>query len=196
MNKINSEILNRSLFLLNSRLKIMEASLCEIVVCGGSSLIAMNLAQRETTKDVDIVAMRNENKVLIDPDPLPDDLIKAAETVRQTLNLPESWFNTGPADIFRMGFPAGFEERLILKKFGDNLNVYFISRLDQIHFKLYASVDRGGYHIEDLLALEPTDDELIRAGQWTRTHDVSEGYRQMLKSLLSQLGYVYAAERV
>ena len=79
-------------------------------------------------------------------------LTEAAAVVAKTLNLPEDWLNTGPADLFRMGLPEGFENRLIVRVFGTHLTVHFIGRLDQIHFKLYASVDRGGYHIEDLLA--------------------------------------------
>ncbi len=154
------------------------------------------MARRAATKDVDVVALRNDNKILVDPDPLPEEMVEAANMVRITLNLPEDWFNTGPADLFRMGLPNGFEERLIPKKMGDHLFVHFIGRLDQIHFKLYASVDRGGYHVDDLLALNPTDDELITAGQWTRTHDISEGYHVMLKSMLNQIGFEYAAERV
>lgn len=195
MKEINSELLDKSLFLLNSRLKTTGSSLYELVVCGGSSLIATNLASRATTKDVDIVAMRKD-KILFDPDPLPNELVKAAETVRQTLGLPEDWFNTGPADLFRMGLPAGFEARLISKTYGECLIVHFIGRIDQIHFKLYASVDRGGYHVEDLLALNPLVEELITAGKWTRTHDVSDGYYHMLKSMLMQLGWDNAAERV
>ena len=52
------------------------------------------------------------------------------------------------------------------------LTGHFTGRFDQIHFKLYASVDRGGYHIEDLRALSPSHDELEAAARWAMTHDV------------------------
>lgn len=58
-----------------------------------------------------------------------------------------------------------------------------------LHFKLYAAVDRGGYHITDLLALAPTDEEIRQAAQWTLTHDVSDGFQTMLGLLLKELGY-------
>ena len=54
------------------------------------------------------------------------------------------------------------------------MTVYFIGRLDQIHFKLYAAADqRDGTHLADLRALKPTDEELETAARWAMTHDVS-----------------------
>lgn len=95
-----------------------------------------------------------------------------------------------------MGLPEGLEDRLQTKGFGNSLIVHFIGRLDQIYFKLYASVDRGGYHIDDLLQLSPTENELLEAARWSKTHDVSEGYDMMLRSLLKQLGFDHVAERI
>jgi uncharacterized nucleotidyltransferase DUF6036 len=192
MKNFNIDILYKALSLLENRMKAEGLSPVELVVCGGSALIAAELVSR-TTKDVDIVTMVDEKRNFIDPDPLPEGLIRAAGIVADTLDLPTDWLNTGPADLFRMGLPSGFKERLLRKIIGEYLVVNFISRLDQIYFKLYASVDRGGYHIEDLLALKPTDRELIDAGKWTKTHDVSEGYAMLLKSLLIELGYKNAA---
>jgi hypothetical protein len=67
--------------------------------------------------------------------------------------------------------------------------VYFASRYDQIHFKLYALVDQGpGKHEADLRALSPTEEELLAAARWSTSHDPSEGYAQMLRDVLTQLG--------
>ncbi len=77
-----------------------------------------------------------------------------------------------------------------------HLTVHFINRVDQIHFKLYASADRGGYHIEDLRALDPTPDEIEAAARWAMTHDVSEGFAMVLKDLLRSLGYADSADRL
>jgi len=76
------------------------------------------------------------------------------------------------------------------------LTVHFIDRIDHIFFKLYASVDRGGYHIEDLRALAPTSEDIETAAQWSMTHDVSEGFKKVLKQLLEELGYEDIAEKV
>ncbi len=166
----------------------------ELVVCGGSALIATNLIQR-TTKDVDVLALHGVSG-FIDPDPLPDYLVESALIVANILNLPADWINTGPADLFRMGLPEGFAQRLVERTYGPKLTVLFISRIDQIHFKLYAAVERGGYHIDDLLQLDPTDKEIVTAAKWSQTHVVSEPYTELLKSLLLQLGYEYAASKI
>ena len=157
-------------------------------------MITTKLVSR-TTKDVDILALKDDSG-LFDPDPMPAFLIDAAAVVSNTLNLPEDWLNIGPADLFRMGLPKDFESRLIERSFGTHLTVHFIGRLDQIHFKLYASVDRGGYHIEDLLALNPSNNELLMAAKWTQTHDVSEEHTMLLKDMLTQLGWGNVASKL
>lgn len=62
------------------------------------------------------------------------------------------------------------------------------SRVDQVHFKLYAAVDQAGKHLRDLEALNPTDDELIAAALWTRRHDPSEGFLGPLREALRYFG--------
>jgi hypothetical protein len=75
------------------------------------------------------------------------------------------------------------------RDYGDGLEVLFASRVDQIHLKLYATVDQGaGKHLDDLEALQPTDQELIDAARWSQTHDPSEGYRSVLTSVLAHFG--------
>jgi hypothetical protein len=75
------------------------------------------------------------------------------------------------------------------RTYGYGLEVLFASRLDQVHFKLYATADQGaGKHLADLRALEPTADELLAAARWSRTHDPSEGYRDVLVRVLAHFG--------
>lgn len=187
--------LNAALRLVNERLKLNNAPKVELVVCGGSALIATRLVPR-TTQDVDVVAMMKSDMSLADPEPFPEYLKEAAAITGKTLQLPNDWLNCGPADLFRMGLPHGFKERLTQVIIGDRLTVYYASRIDQIFFKLYAAVDRGGYHITDLLALTPTDDELFQAAKWSMTHDVSEGFKSMLIKLLNELGYEDVAGKI
>ena len=161
-----------ALRLLNGRLKIAGAPTFNLVVCGGTALIATELVQR-ATRDVDIIAMANDEGELIDPAPLPVLLVKAALEVAEDLGLPEDWLNNGPSSgeggIYRLGLPQGFADRLTWKIFGENLTVAFISRIDQIYFKLYAAVDQfGSYHATDLQSLEPTDEELLAGASWSR----------------------------
>lgn len=159
----------------------------ELVVIGGSALLAVGLISRPTC-DVDVVALLSDG-TLVDPRPLPSDLIDARDRVARDFGLPENWLNPGPADLLKYGLPEGFIERLERHDYGDSLTVHFASRIDQIHFKLYAMADQGaGKHEADLRELSATRDELIAAARWTRTHDPSPGFREVLVSALSCLG--------
>ncbi len=194
------EKFKQALQLLNGRLVMAGAPRFNIVVCGGSALIATGLLDR-VTKDVDVVALMGEDGDLLDPSPLPQALVKAAREVAVDLGLPQDWLNNGPSSgdggLFRMGLPKGFDDRLVWQAFGERLTVGFISRYDQIHFKLYAAVDQSGsYHAEDLRELQPSDEELLDAASWSRTHDPSEGFMSGLKWFLKELGRENLVDRI
>lgn len=198
--QISHENLDRALNLLAGRLDLAQTETVRPVVCGGSALIAMNL-RRRTTKDMDVVALLNVAHEPVNPDPLPDFLLKAADQVARDLGLFEGWLNNGPSrgegGLFQMGLPEGFAGRLTERTYGPRLTVYFIARFDQIHFKLYAAADqRDGTHLNDLKALRPTAAELEAAARWAMTHDVSDGFKMVLKELLTQLGYESVAETI
>jgi hypothetical protein len=191
---------DEALQLLNGRLVLDGAPRYNLIVCGGTALNATGLISR-TTKDVDIVALMDDSEVLLDPAPLPQPLVNAALVVAENLGLPSDWLNNGPSSgdggLFRLGLPEGIAKRLVWKIYGENLKVGFIHRFDQIHFKLYAAVDqRGGYHADDLHMLTPTDDELLEAARWTKTHDPSDGFLQGLKWFLEEFGYGHLVPRI
>ena len=159
----------------------------ELVVIGGSGLLALGLTSR-ATRDVDVVALL-EGRALAKPSPLPDAVIEARARVARDFGLPADWLNVAPADLLDFGLPDGLIDRLERRDYGEALTVHFASRFDQIHFKLYAMVDQGaGKHEADLRALEPTREELLAAARWTRTHDPSAGFREQLFAALSHLG--------
>jgi len=191
---------DQALRLLNGHLALAGAPRFNLVVCGGTALLAAGLVLR-TTRDVDVVALMDDKGVLLDPAPLPLMLLQAAREVATDLGLPDDWLNNGPSSgaggLFRMGLPVGFVQRLTWVTIGEKLAVGFIGRYDQIHFKLYAAVDQsGGYHADDLRQLNPTDDELLAAARWTRTHDSSEGYLMVLQWFLREFGYGHLVDRV
>ena len=172
----------------------------ELLVCGGSALHILGLVKR-TTKDVDVLAYvkRDEagNIELIKAEPLIPELTAAVRKVARDFNLPEAWLNAGPASAVDLGLPKNVMERVITRQYGQKLIVHFLGRYDQIHFKLYAAVDQGaGKHLDDLIALNPTAEELENAARWSMTHDISDGYRQNLKTLLDYLGYKNVSERI
>lgn len=196
---IDNSVLDQALHLLAQRLQFNGAPPMRLVVCGGSALIATGMNPR-TTKDVDVVALLTDTHELLDPDPLPPALLQAVAEVALALGLEANWLNNGPSrgdgGLFRMGLPTGFAERLHEVRYGPCLAVFYISRFDQIHFKLYAAVDRGGYHMRDLQILNPTDDELVQAAHWTMQHDVSEDFCILLKGFLREIRHDAAADRV
>jgi hypothetical protein len=140
---LTKEVLDRAFRLLSGRLELAQSEPARLVICGGSALIAMGFRQR-TTDDADVVAMISENGELISPDPLPPALLVASAQVARDLGLNEDWLNNEPSrndgGLFQMGLPHGFADRLTKKAFGSRLAIFYIGRLDQIFFKLYAAL--------------------------------------------------------
>lgn len=184
---------------LGEQLDAMDAVSPELVVCGGSALNVLRLVSR-VTKDVDIVAFNerdSEGKAhLIKAEPFPIELEQSAKKVARDFDLPETWLNPGPTSAVDFGLPEGLMDRVETRQFGKSLIIHFLSRYDQICFKLYAAVDQGiGKHYDDLLALAPDAQELEEAARWSMTHDVSDGFRQSVKDLLKHMGHKDVAER-
>jgi uncharacterized nucleotidyltransferase DUF6036 len=159
----------------------------EVVVIGGSALTALGFVKR-ATKDVDLLAIAIDGE-LHPAKPLSDALRTARDRVARDFDLDRNWLNGGPTDLLKWGLPTGFMTRVVTRVYGKALTVHFAGRLDQIHFKLFATVDQaGGRHEADLRALNPDPQELIAAARWSMTQDPSPGYRMVLKEALSALG--------
>jgi len=159
----------------------------ELVVLGGSGLRLLGVVQR-ATHDVDVVALL-EDGGLATAEPLPSNLREAARDVARVLDLAPDWLNAGPTSLLDLGLPEGFLERCEVRRFS-TLVVHAASRLDQIHFKLYAAADHGprSKHVSDLRALAPSRAELLAAARWCRAHDPSEGFRDSLRNALALFG--------
>lgn len=189
------------LMALSEQLERERADRIEMVVCGGAALNILGYVYR-ITKDVDVIAIVNRNKngkaFLSQAKHLKPAIIAAAIRVQRDFNLPEDWLNTGPASVMDFGLPDGLMERVETRTYGKNLVIHFLGRFDQIHFKLFAAVDRGrpDVHFDDLMALQPTAQELEKAARWSMTHDPSPGYKNTLKDFLRKIGYKDVAERI
>jgi hypothetical protein len=159
----------------------------EIVVIGGSALTALGLVKR-ATRDVDILAIADDGELRL-AEPLPQALLSARAAVAADFGLAANWLNAGPTDLLKWGLPEGFTSRVVTRSYGTALVVHFASRLDQIHFKLFAMVDQGGgRHEADLRALSPAPGELAAAARWSIMQDPSPGYRSVLMDALRALG--------
>jgi len=166
-----------------------------IIVIGGSGLLVLGVIAR-TTRDIDVVALVRDGSI-VSPNPLPEGLLAATRLVAADFGLSEDWLNTGLALLLDLGPPAGFLERATQRAYGQALEVLIASREDQIHFNLYADVDQGaGKHLADLQALAPSEADLVRAARWTRTHDPSEGFRDVLLRVLSHFGVTNGSDLI
>lgn len=98
---------------------------------------------------------------------LPPELAEAAEDVGVALGLDADWLNTGALGVLSGNLPEGYEERLTSETFG-NLIVSSVSRQDLIRLKVYAAADEGpgSVHIQDIVTLSITADELDDASAW------------------------------
>jgi hypothetical protein len=166
-----------------------------LVVCGGSALNALNIARR-TTRDVDVVAVVEESPEGIHlryDRALPKAFLDIVADVGRDLGLPEDWLNMGPRDILHIyGVPPGMTERLERTEYGPSLTVYFVGRLEQVHFKLLAASDPQAEHrhLEDLIErIKPTDDEVKRAVGWLLGRETSSWFRGNVKRAVEELGY-------
>ncbi len=182
---INQENLTAILNLLGERLYLVfPGQSWAFVVCGGTALNALKLADR-TTKDVDIIGKLEKN--IIDYANLSPGFLDQVKLVADTFHLPYNWLNTGPESYIKTGLPSGLLDRLTWKDYGKTLHIGYISRIDQIFFKLYAAVDRGGYHVDDLHRLKPSEEELLSACHWVLQQDPSDEFRILLISMLKQI---------
>jgi hypothetical protein len=136
--------LNLALQLLGDLLAASKKDAFDLVVCGGSALLAQGIVTR-ATHDVDVLAQRNLDYEILRAHPLPDTLAKAAKQVAEELKLDDNWLNSaasfhGPdySDL-----PRSFWTDLETRAYGPYLRVSFVKRAGQIQLKLYASLNRA-----------------------------------------------------
>lgn len=188
MMNIDGNRLGPALEALGEQLAAAGADPVHLVVIGGSGLIAIDAVDRVTT-DVDVIAVFRDGE-LTTAEPLPADVITAATLVARDFDLARNWLNAGPTSLLEIsGPPTGFEDRLIHSNYGPALQISFASRIDQVHFKLYAAVGRSEpQDVADLRALNPTAAELQAAARWARTRDMPGPIDDELAGVLSEFG--------
>jgi hypothetical protein len=146
-----------------------------LVVVGGAALNLLGVVER-TTRDVDVIAIATPipgGMRLVPPVPMPPILARGIATVARDLQLAPNWMNVAVAGQWQTGLPSGMDGRLSWRQFA-SLWVGLAGRRDLIAFKVYAAADQTGpdsRHMQDLLALAPTDAELRHAAEWIATQD-------------------------
>ena len=161
-----------------------------VVVVGGTALIMQGFVAR-ATRDVDVIAIsrdppERERKAIEPPEPLPESLLRAISRVARDYNLPDDWMNTTVGLQWKTGLPPGFEERIHWEQYG-GLWLGLADRYDLIFLKLYAAADSEGpssVHYQDLMALQPTNEELDAAARWAKSPDTSAPFARILDQVL------------
>lgn len=164
-----------------------------IVVVGGASLNLMGFVLR-TTNDVDIIATVQPGATGGDiqlhppPEPLPDPLQRAIDTVARDFGLPADWMNTEIAAQWTQGLPPWLADDLTWRRYG-GLEVGLAGRRTLIALKLFAAVDRGprSVHYQDLVALEPALDELRDVAAWVSTQDAAAEFSEMVDQVIDHV---------
>lgn len=180
---------------LGKRLLYEHSESISLLVCGGSALNVLNIARR-TTRDVDVLAIVEETKNGIHlryDRALPKEFCGIVAEVGHDLGLPYDWLNMGPKDVLHVyGLPPGMTDRWERREYGPSLTVYFVSRLDQVHFKLLAAADPKAEprHMEDLVQrIKPTAEEVRTAVSWLLGRETSSWFRGNVRRAVEALGY-------
>lgn len=157
-----------------------------VVVVGGAAMSLRGWVQR-TTQDVDVIAaVSGEPSGAWSPPVIGAQLARAIARVARDFNLEDDWFNVVVGSQWRTGLPDGIQEGVEWLRFG-GLNVGLASRQSILSLKLCAAVDQwpSSVHLQDLLALSPTDQEIERARQWVERQDTAPEFPAMVEEVVA-----------
>jgi len=180
-----------------------------LLVCGGAALSALGVIRRGT-RDVDVICTvedRDGEIQFVQGEHLPFELPVLIDDVARDLGLPmtdqqgsllpedQKRINLGPHRLLDFGLPDGIEKRLTRKKYGSSLTVYFIGRGDQISLKFHACLvsHREVTHLQDLMKMDPTKEEVTTAVAWLVARPITERHRKKLREVLWDFRYVHIA---
>lgn len=161
-----------------------------IVVVGGATLSLLGLVQRATS-DVDVIARAFRGPTgelqLLRATPFPPALARSILTVARDLGLSHDWMNAVIEAQWALGLPPGLQEDITWRNYGGGLDVGLVGRSTLIHLKLFAAVDRGrlSVHLQDLLALRATEEELEKAGAWVLTQDAAMEWGSLVEEVMA-----------
>jgi hypothetical protein len=161
-----------------------------IVVVGGAALSLGGHLHR-TTEDVDVFARAadpDHPATFVTAQPLPVVLAKAAAKVARDFDMPADWLNAVVSPRVLSDLPKHFADELRWLSFGA-LRVGVAGRSTLVALKLHAAADRDRHsvHVQDLLALRPTDGELTAARAWVVRQDIGPGFPHLVDDVLAHI---------
>lgn len=161
-----------------------------IVVAGGASLNLLGFVERATT-DVDVIARapEGEGEELKPPAPFPAALDRAIRTVARDFELVEDWMNPEIGAQWSAGLPPWITEDIRWRHYGGGLDVGLVGRRTLIALKLFAAVDHdvSSVHLQDLLQLAPTNEELEEARRWVDEQDLVPEWSSMVERVVAHV---------
>lgn len=145
------------------------------------------------TKDVDALAFIMDGHNLKPIETFSPEMDRAILATAKIHGFEEDWFNAEATILLKHGLPEGILERSSqhARQYGPCLRVQFIGRSDQVALKLYAAMDpaKGRRHEEDLVAMEPTKDEIKHTLTWLCAWPSNEAFKKRLALLVEGLGF-------
>jgi hypothetical protein len=171
-------------------LAVEEERIC-VVVVGGATLNLLGLVRRSTS-DVDVIARAYRNEAggleLSQAEPFPPALRHAIRTVARDFGLPAGWMNAEIGAQLEHGLPPWILDDITWRPYGA-LEVGLVGRRTLVALKLFAAVDRGprSVHVQDLLALAPTDRELDEAAKWVAGQDASPEFPKLIEGAVEHV---------
>jgi hypothetical protein len=162
-----------------------------IVVVGGATMNLLGIVRR-STNDIDVIAQAfrdGEGALrLSQAEPFPATLQTAIRTVARDFGLLANWMNAEVGAQWVHGLPPWILEDITWRTYG-NLHVGLVGRRTLIALKLFAAVDRGprSVHVQDLLALAPTDAEWEESRRWVATQDAYDGFPALIDEMIEHV---------
>ena len=167
----HAEELRRLLDLLDSEI----GNPLEVFVIGAANLIARDLLARETM-DIDVIV----------PPEFSSEVLAAVARIAANETSPPKWINTMPSRDARFLAP-GWRVRSSVFFAGKRLHVFLLGRKDMVGLKIAAAFDRQRSDADDLLAMNPTDEEWAFGREWARNYDTNPDWPRLIDELVAAL---------
>jgi len=166
---------------LGAHLRVAGESVALLVV-GGAALALRGWVQR-TTQDVDVLALEERGELL--PPDLPAGLVAALRRVARDFGVADDWLNAAVGTQWKMGLPPETSADVEWREYG-GLRIGLAGRQTLITLKLFAAVDQGpsSVHVQDLLALHPSDEELERSRSWVLGQDLAPEFPSLVDQVI------------
>lgn len=171
---------------LGRQMALRDANHLTVLCCGAAALCVVDVLSRSTL-DVDAVGAVSLGDQLVPIEAFSTDIATAITATAQKLGLNGDWFNLEASAILDRGLPESAVARSAnhARVFGPCLTVRFMDRLDLIALKMFAALDpaKGRRHVEDLVAINPSREEIRHGLRWMSAWPSSPHFKVALHNL-------------